>query len=78
MCKPHWSTLPKSMRDAVWGAYRPGQEVDKQPSIEYMRIAREAIEYLEQHQHIEDPAQLTLFPSSFSPSPQGRGRGAAD
>lgn len=47
MCKKDWYRLPKAMRDAIWDAYRPGQEVTKTPSREYLRVAREAISYLE-------------------------------
>lgn len=34
-CKPHWFQLPRRLRDGIWAAYRPGQEIDKQTSIEY-------------------------------------------
>lgn len=46
MCKPHWFALPKETRDAVWATYRPGQEVDKDPSDEYLAVAIEAINWL--------------------------------
>ena len=46
MCKKHWFALPKPMRDAVWAAYRPGQEVTRDPSREYLEASRAAIEYL--------------------------------
>ncbi len=46
MCKPDWFALPKPLRDAVWATYRPGQEVTKDPSREYLAAARAAIEYL--------------------------------
>lgn len=35
-CRPHWFMVPKPLRDNVWATYRPGQEIDKQPSREYM------------------------------------------
>lgn len=38
-CKPHWFALPKDLRDRVWRAYRPGQEVDLTPSREYLQVA---------------------------------------
>jgi hypothetical protein len=28
-CRKHWFMLPKMYRDAIWNAYRPGQEVRK-------------------------------------------------
>lgn len=46
MCKGHWLSLPEPMRDAIWAAYRPGQEVTKTPSREYLTVARAAINWL--------------------------------
>lgn len=40
-CKKHWFMLPKHLRDRVWAAYRPGQEVNMTPSREYLEVARE-------------------------------------
>lgn len=47
MCPKHWFALPERMRDAVWAAYVPGQEVRKDPSAQYLLVTREAVEYLE-------------------------------
>lgn len=47
MCAPDWRRLPPSLRAAVWRYYRPGQEVSKDPSPEYLQAARAAISYLE-------------------------------
>jgi hypothetical protein len=47
MCRPHWYSLPKAMRDAIWAAYVPGQERRKDPTPEYIAVARNAIQYLE-------------------------------
>lgn len=38
-CQYHWYRLPKLLRDAIWKEYRPGQEVDKKPSIRYLVVA---------------------------------------
>jgi len=48
MCRPHWFRLPKPMRDAIWAAYRPGQEIRKDPSPEYIKAARAAIDHIAQ------------------------------
>lgn len=40
-CYRHWMKLPKWLRDKVWAVYRPGQEVDKDPSPEYLAVANE-------------------------------------
>jgi hypothetical protein len=42
MCSVHWFMLPKPMRDRIWTTYRPGQEIDKKPSKEYVEAARVA------------------------------------
>lgn len=44
MCKKHWFMVPKRLRDLIWKNYRPGQEIDKRPTAEYLHIALEAIE----------------------------------
>lgn len=38
-CKPHWFRLPKPLRDRIWATYRPGQEIDKRPSADYVQAA---------------------------------------
>ena len=42
MCARHWFAVPKHLRDRVWQTYRPGQEVTKDPSVEYCEAAAEA------------------------------------
>jgi hypothetical protein len=46
-CKPHWFALPKHLRDAIWRAYRPGQEVNGTPSREYVAVAREVQQWIQ-------------------------------
>jgi hypothetical protein len=36
--------VPKTLRHAVWRTYRPGQEIDKDPSAAYLESAAAAIE----------------------------------
>lgn len=38
-CKEHWFKLPKTLRDAIWREYRPGQEKDGTPSDRYLVVA---------------------------------------
>lgn len=38
-CRPHWFKLPKDLRDLIWATYRPGQEIDKNPSEDYLSAA---------------------------------------
>lgn len=44
MCLRHWYMVPRAIRVQVWKHYRPGQEVDKQPSREYLTVMKQAIE----------------------------------
>ena len=41
-CSSHWYKLPKDIRDRIWRAYIPGQEITKTPSEAYLAVAREA------------------------------------
>ena len=44
MCRLHWYALPRAIRREVWRTYRKGQEVDKNPSPEYLAVARVALD----------------------------------
>lgn len=46
-CKRHWFALPKEIRDRIWRTYRPGQEIDKAPSDEYVQAAKAARAFAE-------------------------------
>ena len=41
--------LPKRLRDMIWAAYNPGQEVTKTPSRGYVRAAREVQEWIKEN-----------------------------
>lgn len=43
MCLQHWRMVPHDLQRKVWQHYRPGQEVDKNPSDTYLEVAREAV-----------------------------------
>lgn len=45
-CQPHWYRLPKALRDRIWQTYRPGQEISKTPSCDYVAAAREVQEWI--------------------------------
>lgn len=45
-CKAHWFRLPAAIRRRIWATYRPGQEVTKNPSREYLAAAREARDWI--------------------------------
>jgi hypothetical protein len=48
-CKRHWFMLPKYLRDKIWAAYRPGQEIDMRPSEQYLKAAHEVQQWIEEH-----------------------------
>jgi hypothetical protein len=65
MCRPHWYTLPYPMRRSIWMNYRPGQEIDKQPSRRYLDVAHEAIVWLKRHEAAKKAKEIT--PSCLNP-----------
>jgi hypothetical protein len=44
LCRRHWFMVPKPLRKEVWRLYRPGQEVSKTPTPEYLVAAKAAID----------------------------------
>jgi hypothetical protein len=59
-CPKHWRMTPKELQHAVWAAYRPGQEIDKQPSQEYLAVMKAAIEAVAQKENA-GIVQFALF-----------------
>lgn len=43
MCRRHWCMVPYGLRLAVWATYVSGQEVRKDPTVEYLAAAQDAI-----------------------------------
>lgn len=48
-CRRHWMQLPKRLRDGIWAAYVPGQEITKTPSRTYLAVAMRCIEWWNEH-----------------------------
>jgi hypothetical protein len=48
-CKPHWFALPPGLRAEVFRNFRPGQEVTKTPSREYVEVARKVQDWIAEH-----------------------------
>ena len=47
MCRKHWFSLPKAMRDRVWATYTPGQENGSAMiQDDYFRATDEAIKWI--------------------------------
>jgi hypothetical protein len=45
-CKAHWFKLPQKLRNKIWATYQPGQEVSKDPSDDYLTVAREVQDWI--------------------------------
>lgn len=52
MCGRHWGMVPKSLQDAVWEHYVPGQEINKTPTTAYLAAAQAAIDAVAQKEGI--------------------------
>jgi hypothetical protein len=50
MCAAHWRRLPQPLRSRIWDTYRPGQEIDKNPSPAYVAAARAAQDWALDHE----------------------------
>lgn len=48
MCLKHWRMVPRHLQRQVWAHYRPGQEVDKRPTREYLQVMDAAIDAVAQ------------------------------
>lgn len=61
-CKSHWFQLPKNLRDAIWASYRPGQEISKTPSAEYLAVVAHVQLWIRENagEHIGTPMMKTL------------------
>ena len=60
-CQPHWYRLPKALRDRIWQTYRPGQEISKTPSRDYIAAARAVQEWIA-GQSPRETARLEIRP----------------
>lgn len=49
-CKVHWFTLPHHLRSRIWATYRPGQEITKTPSKEYIEAANAVQEWIKEYE----------------------------
>ena len=43
MCRHHWSMVKPDIQKRVWATYRRGQEIDKEPSEDYLLAQRAAV-----------------------------------
>lgn len=47
-CRSHWFALPIFIRSKISRLYRPGQEIDKRPSLAYLEAAQEALRWIKE------------------------------
>lgn len=52
-CKQHWFKLPKKLRDQVWQAYEPGQEVNGDPSSTYLEVMKEVYRWIREATRVD-------------------------
>jgi len=57
MCARHWRMVPRKTQITVWNEYRPGQEIDKSPSLGYLAIQRMAVGEVAEKEGRHDEAQ---------------------
>lgn len=58
-CYRHWMMLPRAIREEIWATFRPGQEITKTPSRDYVAAAQKAQEWIaENHPPIEAQGSL--------------------
>ncbi len=43
MCLKHWRMVHRKLQVTIWNQYRPGQEVDKRPSLAYLCCQQAAV-----------------------------------
>jgi hypothetical protein len=58
MCKRHWFSLPKYLRDRIWKSYRPGQCEDWEISKEYSEAAKACVIFIANKEGVEPDIRL--------------------
>lgn len=58
MCRRHWFSLPKKLRNEIWRTYRPGQCDDWNITKEYSEAAKTCIRYIAAKEGIEPDVKL--------------------
>jgi hypothetical protein len=48
-CRRHWFQLPAFLRQKIWAAYVPGQEVRKDPSANYLEAFEDCQRWWKAH-----------------------------
>jgi len=69
MCRRHWFSLPKRLRDRIWAAYRHGQCDDWEISHAYAEAARECVRFIAAKEGREPDVRVYDFLDP-APSPE--------
>ena len=48
-CRRCWFRLPALLRARIWQTYRPGQEIDKKPSPDYLAAAEKVQQWIKEN-----------------------------
>lgn len=48
-CTRHWYMLPSELRNAIWRAFQPGQEIKGTPSREYIDVAKDVQDWIKKY-----------------------------
>ncbi len=51
-CRKHWFKLPKYLRNKIWAAYVPEQEVTMTPSKEYLDVSDEVEKWIAENWNV--------------------------
>lgn len=46
MCLKHWRMVPKKLQKEVWQTYVEGQEITKDPTIEYLKVQKKVVNFV--------------------------------
>jgi hypothetical protein len=60
-CRRHWLMLPLNLRHGILNNYRKGQEIDKKPSLAYIKAAHAAMLFLAKKEHPGDVEDLKVL-----------------
>lgn len=71
-CREHWHRLPKALRDAIWAAYVPGQELTKRPSARYVAVAQLVQEWIAGRIEIRPDGSLQPVEKTIDMFAEGR------
>lgn len=66
VCSGCWFLLPLPLRNAIWKFYRPGQEIRKDPTLEYIAALKACLQWWSENAPLpERPKQRTAKQDSF-------------